>query len=125
LEERKSPAVNLFAHHIHPRGLSEWIPLIETLRGYKSEWLIHDIIAGIVLTAVLVPGGMAYASVSGLPAIYGLYATIIPLIAYALFGPSRILVLGPDSALAGLIAAAILPHAAGDAAFFRQRGRFP
>ena len=76
---------------------------------------MHDILAGLVLTAILVPVGMAYASVSGLPAIYGLYATIIPLIAYALFGPSRILVLGPDSALAGLIAAAILPLAAGDA----------
>jgi high affinity sulfate transporter 1 len=115
LEEKNIPAAKLFAHHVHPRGLSKWIPLIETLRGYKSEWLIHDIIAGIVLTAVLVPVGMAYASVSGLPAIYGLYATIIPLIAYALFGPSRIMVLGPDSALAGLIAAAILPLAAGDA----------
>lgn len=115
MEERKPPAAKLFARHVHPRGLSKWFPLIETLRGYKSEWLIHDIIAGIVLTAVLVPVGMAYASVSGLPAIYGLYATIIPLIAYAFFGPSRILVLGPDSALAGLIAAAILPLAAGDA----------
>ena len=73
---------------------------------------MHDVIAGLVLTAILVPVGMAYASVSGLPAIYGLYATIIPLIAYAIFGPSRILILGPDSALAGLIAAAILPLAA-------------
>lgn len=93
-------------------GLLRWIPIIRTLRNYKKEWLFHDIAAGLVLTAILVPVGMAYASVSGLPAIYGLYATIIPLIAYALFGPSRILVLGPDSALAGLIAAAILPLAA-------------
>ena len=115
MEEKKIPADRLFAHHVHRRGLSKWIPLLQTLRGYKSEWLIHDIIAGIVLTAILVPVGMAYASVSGLPAIYGLYATIIPLIAYAIFGPSRILVLGPDSALAGLIAAAILPLAAGNA----------
>lgn len=83
------------------------------MRGYKSEWLIYDIIAGMVLTAILVPVGMAYAAASGLPAIYGLYATIIPLIAYAVFGPSKILVLGPDSALAGLIAATILPLAAG------------
>ena len=112
--EEKNPAAKLFVHHSRPRGLSKWIPLIETLSNYKSDWLIHDIIAGLVLTAILVPVGMAYASASGLPAIYGLYATIIPLIAYAIFGPSRILVLGPDSALAGLIAAAILPLAAGN-----------
>lgn len=112
--EEKNPAAKLFVHQSRPRGLSKWIPLIETLSNYKGDWVIHDIIAGLVLTAILVPVGMAYASVSGLPAIYGLYATIIPLIAYALFGPSKILVLGPDSALAGLIAAAILPLAAGN-----------
>lgn len=114
MEDTKNSAVKPFIHKARLRGLSKWIPLIETLRGYKSAWLIHDIIAGLVLTAILVPVGMAYASVSGLPAIYGLYATIIPLIAYAVFGPSRILILGPDSALAGLIAAAILPLAAGN-----------
>src|SRR5947208_2297821 len=73
-----------------------------------------DLIAGLVLTAVLVPVGMGYAEAAGLPAITGLYATIVPLTAYAIFGPSRILVLGPDSALAGLVAAAILPLAAGN-----------
>ena len=72
--------------------------------------------AGIVLTALLVPAGMGYAEASGLPAIYGLYATIVPLVAYAIVGPSRILVLGPDSSLAPLIAAAILPLAAGSEA---------
>lgn len=114
MKNKNIPAVKPFAFKSRPRGLSRFVPLIGTLRGYKSNWLIHDIVAGLVLTAVLVPVGMAYASVSGLPAIYGLYATIIPLIAYAIFGPSRILVLGPDSALAGLIAAAILPLAAGN-----------
>jgi high affinity sulfate transporter 1 len=73
-------------------------------------------VAGIVLTALLVPAGMGYAEASGLPAIYGLYATIVPLVAYAIVGPSRILVLGPDSSLAPLIAAAILPLAAGSEA---------
>ena len=67
-----------------------------------------------MLTAILVPVGMGYAEASGLPAIYGLYATIVPLVAYAIFGPSRILVLGPDSSLAAIIAATILPLAAGD-----------
>jgi MFS superfamily sulfate permease-like transporter len=60
----------------------------------------HDIVAGLVLTTMLVPVGIAYAEASGVPGIYGLYATIVPLLAYALFGPSRILVLGPDSSLA-------------------------
>ena len=114
MENTQFPNAKSFALRARPRGLSRWIPLLETLRGYKPDWLIHDIIAGLVLTAILVPVGMAYASASGLPAIYGLYATIIPLIAYAIFGPSRILVLGPDSALAGLIAATILPLSAGN-----------
>lgn len=110
----KTPAAKPFILQSRPRGMSRFIPLVATLRNYKREWLISDITAGLVLTAVLVPVGMGYAAASGLPAIYGLYATIIPLIAYAVFGPSRILVLGPDSALAGLIAAAILPMAAGN-----------
>lgn len=85
-----------------------------TLRHYQLNWLRQDILAGLALTAVLVPVGMAYAQAAGLPAIYGLYATIIPLLAYAIFGPSRILVLGPDSSLAPMIAAAIIPLAGGD-----------
>ena len=79
------------------RGIWRVLPGFYTLRHYQWSWLISDLAAGLVLTAVLVPVGMAYADASGLPAIYGLYATIIPLLAYALFGPSRILVLGPDS----------------------------
>jgi high affinity sulfate transporter 1 len=97
-----------------PHGLSRWIPALGTLRIYQRAWLLRDITAGLVLTAILVPVGMGYAEASGLPAIYGLYATIVPLIAYAIFGPSRILVLGPDSSLAAIIAASILPLAAGD-----------
>jgi len=90
-----------------------WLPGLQTLRSYRRSWLPRDAVAGIVLTALLVPAGMGYAEASGLPAIYGLYATIVPLVVYALVGPSRILVLGPDSSLAPLIAAAILPLAAG------------
>jgi len=63
---------------------------------------------------MLVPVGIAYAAASGLPGIYGLYATIVPLMAYALFGPSRIFVLGPDSALAGVILGVVLPLSDGD-----------
>ena len=80
-----------------------WLPGIETLRRYEAAWLPHDIFAGLVLATMLVPVGIAYAAASGLPGIYGLYATIVPLLVYALFGPSRILVLGPDLALAAII----------------------
>ncbi len=86
------------------------------LRHYQPGWLRNDLMAGLVLTAVLVPVGMGYAEAAGLPAINGLYATIVPLIIYAIFGPSRILVLGPDSSLAAIIAAVIVPMAAGDPA---------
>jgi len=89
---------------------------VVTLIGYRSQWLINDLVAGLVLTAILVPVGMGYAEASGLPAINGLYATIVPLIAYAIFGPSRIMVLGPDSTLSAVIAALILPLAMGDPA---------
>lgn len=83
------------------------------LKGYKREWLRHDLIAGAALFALLVPAGMAYAQAAGLPPVTGLYATVVPLLVYAIVGPSRILVLGPDSALAPLIAAAIMPLAMG------------
>src|SRR3954468_22139309 len=95
-------------------GWSRWVPGWQTLRRYEPSWLRHDIIAGLVMTTMLVPVGIAYAQASGLSGITGLYATIIPLLAYALFGPSRILVLGPDSALAPVILAVVLPLSAGD-----------
>ena len=97
-----------------PTGWSRWLPGLRTLRTYQSSWLRQDLFAGLVLTAMLVPVGIAYATASGLPGICGLYATIVPLLAYAVFGPSRILVLGPDSALAPLILAVVLPLSGGD-----------
>lgn len=95
-------------------GLGRWLPGLRTLRQYQLVWLRHDVVAGLVLTTMLVPVGIAYAVASGVPGIYGLYATIVPLIAYALFGPSRILVLGPDSSLAAVILAVVLPLSGGD-----------
>jgi high affinity sulfate transporter 1 len=92
---------------------SNWLPGLAVLRRYQTGWLVNDVVAGLVLTAILVPVGMGYAEASGVPAINGLYATIIPLIVYALFGPSRIMVLGPDSTLAAVIAAIILPLSGG------------
>ncbi|MBP1705338.1 MAG: sulfate transporter [Chloroflexi bacterium] len=85
------------------------IPGLRAARTYQREWLSRDLVAGLVLASLLVPQGMAYAELAGLPAITGLYTSILCLVAYALFGPSRILVLGPDSALGSMIAATILP----------------
>ena len=95
-------------------GWIRWLPGLQTLRSYQSAWLRHDIVAGLVLTTMLVPVGIAYAVASGVPGIFGLYATIVPLLAYALFGPSRILVLGPDSSLAAVILTVVLPLSGGD-----------
>lgn len=97
-----------------PSPWQRWLPGLALLRSYPRAWLGHDLLAGLVLTSMLVPVGIAYAEASGVPGIYGLYASIVPLLAYALFGPSRILVLGPDSALAALILAVVLPLSAGD-----------
>src|SRR5262249_56875000 len=90
-----------------------WVPGARLLRNYRRAWLRADVIAGVVLAAILVPQGMAYAQLAGLPAVTGLYTTIACLIGYALFGPSRILVLGPDSSISPLILAAITPLLAG------------
>ncbi len=98
---------------VNGTGWSRWVPGFNTLRQYELSWLRHDLVAGLVMTTMLVPAGIAYAEASGLPGINGLYATIVPLLAYALFGPSRILVLGPDSSLAPLILTVVLPLSAG------------
>src|SRR4051794_25302581 len=90
-----------------------WGPAVRAARTYDRSWLRSDCVAGIVLAAILVPQGMAYAELAGLPAVTGLYATVACLVAYALFGPSRVLVLGPDSSVSPLILAAITPLVAG------------
>ena len=95
-------------------GWLRWFPGIQTLRHYQIGWLRHDLVAGLVLTTVLVPVGIAYAAAAGVPAISGLYATIFGLLAYALFGPSRVLVLGPDSSLVALLLGVVLPLSGGD-----------
>jgi high affinity sulfate transporter 1 len=95
-------------------GFMRWLPGIATLTEYRLGWLRHDIVAGVVLITMLVPVGIAYATASGVPGVYGLYASIIPLLAYAVFGPSRILVLGPDSSLAPIILAVVLAQSGGD-----------
>lgn len=84
------------------------VPGISLLRTYKREWFRHDLVAGLVLTTLLVPQGMAYAGLAGLPPETGLYTTAAALLAYALFGPSRILVVGPDSTLAPIVFATLV-----------------
>ena len=76
-----------------------WIPGLEAISSYRRQRLVKDVVAGIVLTTLLVPQGMAYAEQAGLPPITGLYTSIMCLLGYAVFGPSRILVLGTDSSL--------------------------
>lgn len=85
------------------------VPGIRAASSYRREWLVKDLVAGVVLTTLLVPQGMAYAELAGLPTITGLYTTILCLLGYAVCGPSRILVLGPDSSLGPMIAATVLP----------------
>jgi high affinity sulfate transporter 1 len=93
------------------------LPGLQAAASYRRAWLAKDVVAGVVLTTLLVPQGMAYAELAGLPPITGLYTSILCLLGYAVFGPSRILVLGPDSSLGPMIAATILPLVAanGDA----------
>ena len=101
----------------HARGvmsLFRLVPGLRTVRSYRREWLAKDVVAGVVLTTLLVPQGMAYAELAGLPPITGLYTSIMCLLGYAVLGPSRILVLGPDSSLGPMIAATILPLAGAD-----------
>jgi high affinity sulfate transporter 1 len=93
--------------------LERWVPGVRAARTYERPWLRSDLLAGAILAAILVPQGMAYAELAGLPAVTGLYATVACLVGYALFGPSRVLVLGPDSSISPLILAATVPLLAG------------
>ena len=102
---------------VHGRGVTSvfsWLPGLQAVKSYRREWLAKDVVAGVVLTTLLVPQGMAYAELAGLPPITGLYTSILCLLGYAVAGPSRILVLGPDSSLGPMIAATILPLAGAD-----------
>jgi len=102
----------LYAPTLPAKGLRHWLPGLNLFASYNRTCLMKDVGAGLVLTTVLVPVGMGYAHACGLPSVYGLYATIAALVTYAIFGPSRILILGPDSSLIAIIAATILPIAA-------------
>jgi MFS superfamily sulfate permease-like transporter len=93
----------------HEGGFRSFVPGWTVASTYQRRWLPKDVVAGLVLSALLIPQGMAYAELAGLPPITGLYTSILCLIGYAVFGPSRVLVLGPDSALGPMIAATVTP----------------
>ena len=106
------PVAVVEAEHVRQPGSSRVgsaVPGLGLVSSYRRSWLSKDLVAGLVLTALLVPQGMAYAELAGLPPITGLYTSILCLVGYAIFGPSKILVLGPDSSLGPMIAATILP----------------
>ena len=106
-----------------PSMLERWAPGVHVARTYNRSWFRFDLVAGVVLAAILVPQGMAYAELAGLPPVTGLYTTIACLVGYAIFGPSRVLVLGPDASVSPLIFAAITPLLA--AATRQRRSRSP
>ena len=118
IEENRVPKrVDVEEKHVTFRRdftlLKRWVPGIQVVRAYHPRWARSDIIAGVVLATILVPQGMAYAELAGLPPVTGLYTTIGCLIGYAVFGPSKILVLGPDSSISPMIFAALVPLVVG------------
>ena len=94
---------------------ARWMPGLARLRDYRASFLPHDLAAGLTLGAVLVPVGLAYGEMAGMP-LAGLYGSMLPLLAYALFGSSRQLVVGPDTAMSAIVAVIVLPMAVGDPA---------
>ena len=100
--------------------LTDWIPLLGDLRRYRKEWLSHDVIAGLSVAAVQVPTAIAYANLAGFPPEVGLYASMLPVLVYALFGSSRQLIVGPDAATCAMVAALLLPLAQGNPAYYLQ-----
>lgn len=95
-------------------AIARWLPGLEALRAYKASFLAHDLAAGLTLGAVLVPVGLAYGDMAGLP-LAGLYGSMLPLLAYALFGSSRQLVVGPDTAMSAIVAVVLVPLGITDA----------
>lgn len=98
--------------------LGRFAPGLPALLGYRAADLSHDLKAGLSVAAVALPVGVAYAQLAGFSPVAGIYASILPLVAYAIFGTSRQLIVGPDSATCALIAAALVPLAAGDPSLY-------
>src|SRR5499426_3401755 len=95
--------------------IARWVPGIDLVRHYRREWFSSDLVAGLSIAAVALPIGIAYAQLAGFPPVVGIYSSIIPPVAYALFGSSRQLVVNPDAAACSIVAATVGPLAGGDA----------
>src|SRR5215470_16971550 len=89
-------------------------PGLRQLLDYRREWLRADVVAGLSVAAVAVPTAIAYAQLVGFEPVVGLYAAILPLVAYAVFGTSRQLMVNPDAATCAVFAATLIPLAGGD-----------
>jgi high affinity sulfate transporter 1 len=96
--------------------VEKWIPGLRTIRTYEREWFRSDLVAGLSVAAVALPIGIAYGQLAGFPPVVGIYSCILPAVAYALFGSSRQLVVNPDAAACAIVAATVVPLAAGDPA---------
>ena len=97
-----------------PRPIARFAPGLEALTHYELSWLRSDLVAGLSIAAVALPVGIALAEVTGVPVVFGIYAAIFPLFAYALLGSSRMVIVGPDSATCVLVAAVLVSLAEGD-----------
>src|SRR5215467_3586906 len=95
--------------------IEKWIPGLWVARTYRREWLRSDIVAGVSVAAVALPIGIAYSQLAGFPPVVGIYSSILPLVAYALFGSSRQLMVNPDAAACAIVASTVAPLAAGNA----------
>src|SRR5512142_2476077 len=89
------------------RGLKSYFPILVWLLHYKAEWLRFDIIAALSVWALLVPQGIAYSSIAGVPAQFGLYAALGALLGYALFGTAGQVITGPSAAITAVSASVI------------------
>ncbi len=98
--------------------LSAWMPGLGTLLHYRRDWLRADARAGLSVAAVALPVGVAYAELAGMSPVAGLYASVLPMMVYALFGTSRQLIVGPDAATCAMVAATLVPIARGNAELY-------
>jgi high affinity sulfate transporter 1 len=98
------------------RILGRFMPGLTTLSSYDRSWLRYDLVAGISVAAVAIPVAIAYSQLAGVPPVYGLYASILPLVVYAFFGSSRQLITAPDAATCAIISTIVIPLAGQDPA---------
>jgi SulP family sulfate permease len=95
-------------------ALHRLVPVSQHLPGYQASTLRRDLLAGLTVAALALPAAMAYAELAGLSPVAGLYALLLPTVAYTLFGSSRQLIVGPEGSIAALVATALVPLAADD-----------